>query len=66
MTRLYNERRNRQVIVMIDKRKIPPKDVPPLMLRLGFVITYENVRQIIRRFRKCHKVSQNVTTLPKK
>lgn len=42
MTRSYNERRNRRVIVMVERRRIPPKEVA---FRLG--LSHANVRWII-------------------
>lgn len=46
MTRPYNERRNRQIVVLIERR-IPPKEVAK---RLG--ITWVNVRKIASLWRK--------------
>lgn len=58
MTRIYLERRNKQVSVMIDRRKMHPKDVATI---LG--ITYVNVRKIISLFRKRHNNSQKFTSV---
>lgn len=49
MTRPYNERRNRQVWVLVERRKKHPKEVA-LLLK----ITYVNVRKILSRFRRQH------------
>ena len=46
MTRPWNERRNRQIFVMIERRKIPPKKVA---FMLG--MTVWGVYKIIHRFR---------------
>lgn len=58
MTRVYLERRNRRVEVLIDRRKMAPKDVATM---LG--ITYDNVRKIISLFRKRHTNSQKFTSI---
>ena len=47
MARTRNERRNRQIVVLVDRRKMPAKQVA-MLLRL----TYQNVRKILSRFRK--------------
>lgn len=63
MTRSYNERRNKQIFVLVDRRKVAPKDVPAALLALGFgIITYSAVRQILSRGRIRHNLSQNVTS----
>lgn len=57
MVKKYNERRNHQIQVLVDRRKNPlhPKDVPAEMIRLGYgIITYQNVRKIISRWRKMY------------
>lgn len=56
MTRTYNERRNHQVIILVERRKLPPKEVAQ---RLH--LTWSNVRKILSRFRKCHNLSQQNT-----
>lgn len=64
MTRPYNERRNKQVVIMVERRKIAPKDVPAALVAAGFVlITYETVRQILSKYRrtKFHNISQHFT-----
>jgi hypothetical protein len=61
MTRPYTERRNRKIIVLIERRCIHPKDIPDLLEKVGYFVTYENVRQIIHRHRKCHNLSQAIS-----
>ncbi len=56
MRRPYIERRNSQVMVLIDRRKMHPKDVPDQLLKMGFgLITYAAVRQIVSRLRKTRR-----------
>lgn len=65
MTRPYLERRNHQVFVLVERRKVPPKDVPAVLKKMGFgIVTYALVRQIICQMRKFHKNSQ-IFTPPK-
>jgi hypothetical protein len=52
MTRPRNERRNQQIIVLVERRRLLLKEVPSIMARRGFMVTYENVRAIVSRFRK--------------
>lgn len=66
MTRPYLERRNLKVFVLVDRRKVPPKDVPDHMAKLGFVLTYANVRKILSAFRKIHNNSHKFTPIPLK
>jgi hypothetical protein len=54
MTRPYNERRNREVFILVERRRVHPKDVPAIMLKLGHRISYDSVRQIVRRYRSHH------------
>lgn len=58
MTRRYLERRNRRVFVLLERRKMAPKDVAAL---LG--ITYDNVRKIISLLKR-HINSQKFTSVP--
>lgn len=59
VTRVYLERRNRQIVILVERRKVAYKDVPAIMLARGFVgLTYENVRKIVSLWRKIHNYSQ--------
>jgi len=62
MTRHYNERRNKLIWNLVEKRRYHPKDVPAEMERRGFTptLTYENVRKIISLWRKIHSNSQAI------
>lgn len=39
-------------MVLIERRRMAPKDVPGEMGKKGFILTYENVRKIVWRWRK--------------
>lgn len=50
MTRPYNDRRNKQIMVEVERRERPQKEIASM-----FNITWENLRQIIYRLRHVTK-----------
>lgn len=64
MTRPYNERRNRQIWVLVERRKMASKDVPAELVRRGYgLLTYVNVRKIMSLLRKIHNNSHKFTSV---
>jgi len=55
MTRPYNERRNRNVVVLVERRGIPHKDVAKKLK-----ITVINVRQILYRHRHVTQCNEQI------
>lgn len=57
MGRAYNERRNRQIMVAIERRRMPQKEIAK-----RFNITWTNLRQIIYRWRRVTKCNGILVT----
>ena len=60
--RSYNERRNREIWVLVQRRRWRYQDVPAEIERRGFgIVTYDNVRKIVSLLRKIHNNSQAIS-----
>lgn len=56
MIRLYNERRNQEIMVEVERRQTPQKEIA-----IRFKITWNNLRQIVHRLRRVTKCNRIVS-----